>query len=149
MLSELAPVLLALRHAISPGDQLVVDEPEAHLHPGMQRSIAQFFASLVRAGVFIVVTTHSDFFLGQLNNQIREGFLATPDGLQSSLFDDQIPPSLVQGIRFERSASGCAGIGLTVDPTDGIDESSFADVMESLYTESVNLSQAIEHARRS
>ncbi len=34
MVSELAPVVLFLQSALSPGDMLIIEEPEAHLHPG-------------------------------------------------------------------------------------------------------------------
>jgi len=33
MVSEIAPVILYLRHVVSPGDLLIIDEPESHLHP--------------------------------------------------------------------------------------------------------------------
>ena len=34
MVSELAPVVLYLRHVVQPGDVLIIEEPESHLHPG-------------------------------------------------------------------------------------------------------------------
>ena len=36
MVSELAPVVLYLRHIVQPGDVLIIEEPESHLHPAMQ-----------------------------------------------------------------------------------------------------------------
>ena len=37
MLSEMAPILLALKGTICRADHLTIDEPESHLHPAMQR----------------------------------------------------------------------------------------------------------------
>ena len=51
MVSELAPVVLYLRHVVQPGETLIIEEPEAHLHPGMQVEFTRQIAALVNAGV--------------------------------------------------------------------------------------------------
>ena len=71
MVSELAPIVLFIRHKVEKGDLLIIEEPEAHLHPEAQRKIARVVARLVRVGVRVMVTTHSDYFLDQLANCVR------------------------------------------------------------------------------
>lgn len=71
MVSELAPVVLYLRHLIGHGDILIVEEPESHLHPAMQVEFTKQLASLVNAGVRIIVTTHSEWLLEELANIVR------------------------------------------------------------------------------
>lgn len=142
MVSELAPILLTLRHVVSPGDQLVIDEPEAHLHPAMQRTIAAFFAQLSRHNVWLIITTHSDFLVGEINNLIRASGVKSSEGKQGVLeLGTPVTSEAVGALRFERGRSGCHAEELRVDPFDGIDESTFADVIEALYDESLALSE--------
>lgn len=75
MVSELAPLVLFLRGVVKPGDTLIIEEPESHLHPRAQTQIAITLARLVRAGVRVIITTHSDWLLQQIGNLIREGEL--------------------------------------------------------------------------
>ena len=63
MVSELAPVVLYLRHVVQPGETLIIEEPETHLHPAMQVEFTRQIAALVHAGVRVIVTTHSDWVL--------------------------------------------------------------------------------------
>ena len=63
MVTELAPIVLFLRGVIARGDMLIIDEPESHLHPEMQIEFIRFLASVVRSGVRIIMTTHSEWVL--------------------------------------------------------------------------------------
>ena len=71
MESELAPVVLFLRSTITRDDMLIIEEPEAHLHPEMQVKFTRFLASVVRSGVRIVMTTHSEWVLEELANLVQ------------------------------------------------------------------------------
>ena len=70
MVSELAPVVLYLRHVVVPNDLLIIDEPESHLHPAMQVVFTQRIAEMVQAGVRVIVTTHSEWVLEALGNVV-------------------------------------------------------------------------------
>lgn len=73
MVSELAPLVLFFRGIVQLGDTVIIEEPEAHLHPAAQAKIALVLARLVRVGVRVIITTHSDWLLEQIGNLIREG----------------------------------------------------------------------------
>ena len=75
MVSELAPLVLFIRNFVRHSDLLILEEPEAHLHPGAQVNIAQCLALLVRKGVYVIVTTHSDWFLKCIQKLIIQGEL--------------------------------------------------------------------------
>lgn len=49
---------------------LIIDEPELNLHPDNQRKMAGLLARLVNAGVKVLVTTHSDYLIRELNNRV-------------------------------------------------------------------------------
>ena len=130
MLSELAPLLLVLRshHSV---DHLTIDEPEAHLHPAMQMCVASFLASLVNKGLRIVLTTHSDFFVTQFNNMMRVHELV---GSEENVLDlPSIDRSRVRCLRFSRENGVCVAQSVEPDRIDGVDESTFTDVMREQF----------------
>jgi ABC-type transport system involved in cytochrome c biogenesis ATPase subunit len=55
------------------GDILLIDEPEQNLHLANQRKMARLFVGLIKAGVKVFVTTHSDYIIKELNNLIILG----------------------------------------------------------------------------
>ncbi|MTJ13603.1 ATP-binding protein [Anabaena sp. UHCC 0187] len=59
-----------LEHLAQPGDYLMIDEPELSLHPDNQRNLARVLGKLVNSGVKVVVSTHSPYFVRELNNLI-------------------------------------------------------------------------------
>ena len=71
MVSELAPVVLYLRHLVRLDDVLIIEEPESHLHPAMQVEFTRQLAALVQAGIRVIVTTHSEWLLQELANLVR------------------------------------------------------------------------------
>ena len=75
MVSELAPIVLYLRHVVRPGDVLVIEEPESHLHPAMQVEVIRRLAEVVRSGIRVVVTTHSEWVLDELANMVQSSKL--------------------------------------------------------------------------
>ena len=143
MVSELAPVVLFLRSGICPGDTLIIEEPEAHLHPGAQTEIALTLAGLVRAGVRVVVTTHSDWLLKEIANLIRIGELKRK-GVQKV---EKMAPAhwLLQeevGTWWFQKDGSVKHIPF--DRTEGIEPTDYEDVACKLYDSSVNLQDLLE-----
>jgi predicted ATPase len=65
------PVILAGLIA-GRGGLLVVENPEAHLHPAGQSQIGVFLATIAAAGVQVIVETHSDHVLNGVRRSIGE-----------------------------------------------------------------------------
>ncbi|MCX7112249.1 MAG: AAA family ATPase [Proteobacteria bacterium] len=55
------------------GDCLMIDEPELNLHPDNQRRIARLLVRLVNRGIKVVISTHSDYIVREINNMIMLG----------------------------------------------------------------------------
>ena len=122
MVSELAPVILYLRHIVQPGDVLIIEEPESHLHPAMQVEFVRQLAAVVNSGIRVMLTTHSEWVLDELTNLVRlwdlpkkrrEGiasgdFALDPDEVGVWLFEPKQRPkgSVVREIRFDEEFGG-------------------------------------------
>ena len=91
MVSELAPLVLYLRHVVGSGDVLVIEEPESHLHPAMQVAVIGLVARIVRAGVRVILTTHSEWVLDGLSNIVQASSVAASGGEEPS---DRVVPVL-------------------------------------------------------
>ena len=71
----LAELYFYLRHRARKGQLLMFDEPEINLHPENQRKLARLFAMLVKVGIKVFITTHSDYIVREINALIRIGTL--------------------------------------------------------------------------
>nr|WSY52705.1 DUF3696 domain-containing protein [Streptomyces sp. NBC_00886] len=62
-----------------PGDLLIVENPEAHLHPGGQSKLGRFLARVAGAGVQVIVETHSDHVLNGARLAVAEERVIEPE----------------------------------------------------------------------
>lgn len=53
-----------------PGDSLMIDEPELNLHPSNQQLVARMLVRLVNRGIRVVISTHSDYIVREINNMV-------------------------------------------------------------------------------
>ena len=72
------PILVAGLLA-KPGQLLILDSPEAHLHPMGQSSMGRFLAMLAKSGVQVIVETHSDHVLNGIRLAVSSGDLLSED----------------------------------------------------------------------
>lgn len=67
---EIAPLqILASKWDIKT-TAVLIEEPEAHLHPDKQRMMADIVGCIVKYGAHVHLTTHSDYFLRRINELI-------------------------------------------------------------------------------
>ncbi len=145
MVSELAPVLLYLRHQVDPGDVLIIEEPESHLHPSMQVQFTRQLAAIVNAGVRVIVTTHSEWILEELANLVRLSSLSKSDrikidGGSVALASDKVGAWL---FRQEQNSDGSTVSQIDLDES-GLYPSGFADVATELHNNWARISSQLE-----
>lgn len=137
MVSELAPVILYLRQIIRNGDVLIIEEPESHLHPEIQAQFASEIARMIRAGIRIIITTHSDLILEQIGNLIRISGL--PKESQENLTDPDsvLSPDKVGVWVFthEQDGLGSAVDEAELDSETGLFRVGYSCVRETLYNQ--------------
>jgi predicted ATPase len=86
-LSYVLPVLVAILSS-KPGGILLIENPEAHLHPRGQAAIGRLLVCAVKAGVQIIVETHSDHLLNGIRVSIRNQ-VAAPKDVRIHFFSKQ------------------------------------------------------------
>lgn len=64
------PIIVSILKAKS-GDLLIIENPEAHLHPKGQRKMGELIAQAAAGGVQIIVETHSDHILNGLRLAVK------------------------------------------------------------------------------
>lgn len=56
---------------------IILEEPEAHLYPDAQNEISKILALMTNCGCQFLITTHSPYILGALNNLIYADYVAS------------------------------------------------------------------------
>ena len=145
MVSEIAPVVLYLRHIVKPGEVLIIEEPESHLHPELQVEFMQQLAIAVRSGIRIIITTHSEWLLDVLANSVHLSDLES-DQKRGDEAERTLSPDQVGVWRFHPKqrprGSEVREIGLNREY--GSFPSGYGDVADDTYNEYVDISNRIE-----
>lgn len=70
------PIIVALLKA-KPNDLVILENPEAHLHPQGQRKVGELIARAAQGGVQVIVETHSDHILNGIRLAAKQKVLET------------------------------------------------------------------------
>lgn len=80
-----------IRHEYQVGDVIFIDEPEMNLDPMHQIEMANFLVELTAAGVYVVISTHSDYLLRATTNALLKRKVA------------QLPEVSIEGYYFTKN----------------------------------------------
>ena len=142
MVSEIAPIILYLKYLVRPGQLFIIEEPESHVDAENQRRLARAIAMLVNAGVKVLITTHSDFFVNQLNNLLLLSSVS-PRRRAARRYTarEVLNPSDVGAYFFRPGDEGTLVETLEVTAEGGMSAEQFSDVHIATYDEAI----ALEH----
>jgi predicted ATPase len=150
MVSELAPVVLFLRHVVGPRDLLIIEEPESHLHPYSQVNFATTLARLVSSDVYVAITTHSDYFINQISNLIMAAAISSTTEASDKppmSTDVMIHSDAASAYLFDpRSDGGGSDVRSLPVTAKGISDEEFAQVADWLYNKTASLAQEVNAA---
>ena len=68
IIKTLSSLIVYLKHRASENDLIIIDEPEINLHPANQIILTRIFARLANKGFRLLISTHSDYIVRELNN---------------------------------------------------------------------------------
>lgn len=77
-LTQILPIIVAALSA-QPGDLLLIENPEVHLHPAGQALMGRFLSSVADAGIQVVLETHSDHVLNGVRRAVKAGEVKPED----------------------------------------------------------------------
>ena len=147
---EIAPLqILATRWNMGQ-TALLIEEPEAHLHPNKQRMMADVVGCIHQTGSYVHLTTHSDYFLRRMNelllfqryadNHSKEetAALSEKTGIKLTF---SIREKDVVGYLVQRQGDGTSKV-VKQELEDGVPFSSFSDAVK----ESIRVNDLLEEA---
>lgn len=83
-LTHVLPIITACLGA-QPGDVLLIENPESHLHPAGQSEMGRFLARTAAAGAQVILETHSDHVLNGVRKAVKNEIIA-PDAVAFHFF---------------------------------------------------------------
>ena len=69
------PIIVSLLKA-KPGDLLIIENPESHLHPAGQSALGKLCALAANNGVQLIIESHSDHFLNGIRVAVKKSIIS-------------------------------------------------------------------------
>ncbi len=85
IVKSFSALIIYFRHLAAAGDFIIIDEPELNLHPDSQIMVARLIARIANEGFKVLISTHSDYIIRELNN------LMMVDGLTKTQPEKVLP----------------------------------------------------------
>lgn len=87
-ITYILPVIVALLSS-KPGDLIIIENPEAHIHPAGQRMLGELIARAGAGGAQIIVETHSDHIINGVRISVKEKYISKDDVQIAFFYKDE------------------------------------------------------------
>lgn len=103
-ISYLVKILITCLRA-TPGDLIMIENPEIHLHPAARARLAEFFAYVANAGIQLIIETHCEHLLNKFQHLVHICRIAAGDVMiyyKDSIAEPFEHISITPGGRYDR-----------------------------------------------
>ena len=133
---SLSSLVLYLRFQATENTSLIIDEPEINLHPDNQRVVARILAKMVNRGIKVIVSTHSDYIIRELNHLMlmsaHKDSEDTKELMERYGYEESelLNPNEVGAYLFKRNDDLTSDVTeIPIDEIDGVQTSTINDVI--------------------
>lgn len=149
IVKTLSSLVFYLKHIARRDDLIIIDEPELNLHPNNQIILTRIFARLVNAGFRLLISTHSDYIIRELNNLImlssNNDEVSTIRKRFNYLPSENIPYEEVNAYYFDFRTKTTVGVKPLPVNQYGFEVPSIDDTLDKLNSTSEELYYAIKY----
>ena len=138
-------IVLFLRHTAMDCNIIIIDEPEINLHPKNQILLTRVFSLIVNAGIKLIINTHSDYIVREINNMIMLSSIKDNEKIKGLGYskDEVLTVDTVRPYYFEIQKNGKGVVGKELEVT----KTGFSvDLIDKVINDQVATSQRIYEA---
>ena len=149
VVKSLSSIVFYLRYNANLNDAVIIDEPELNLHPDSQVLLARVFAKMLNRKLRLIISTHSDYIIRELNNLIMLSNVYGSDfdyvckefGYEDTM---RISSDEVNAYLFKRNGRSKTNVTPIEVTKEGFDVSTIDETLHSLNKASQYLYHSIE-----
>jgi len=153
MVQQLSYLIMYVKKRAQYNHMIIIDEPEANLHPKAQIKFVELLSFLVNHGVWVIITTHTPYIVDYLNN-LTMGFEVYKKMKKKKIKGGKFPlnpkilldPKLVSAYEFKKD-----GVAKPIMKKNMIEWDTFGAVteqIEKIYFDLQTIEDKLEEEKR-